>query len=60
MFFVAYDYDTNTIFVAPTKDFKDDTILQAFEQVFNELEEKGYEPTFNVTENLATKPIKIF
>ena len=29
-FFVAYDYDTNAIFATPTKDLKDNTIVQAF------------------------------
>ena len=33
-FFVAYDYDTylstNAIFAIPTKDLKDNTIMQAF------------------------------
>ena len=59
-FFVAYDYDTNMIFAIPTKDLKDETIITAFEQVFNELEEKGYKPKFNVTDNQAAKPIKAF
>ena len=40
--FVVYDYDTDSIFAIPTKDLKDGTIIQAFEQVFNELEAKGY------------------
>ena len=57
-FFVAYDYDTNVIFAIPTKDLKDATIVVAFEQVFNELEEGGFKPKFNVTDNQATKPIK--
>ena len=42
----------------PTKDLKDNTIIQAFEQVFTELEDKGYKPKLNVTDNQATKPIK--
>ena len=57
---MAYDYDTDMIFAIPTKNLKDETIITAFEQVFNELEEKGYNPKFNVTDNQATKPIKAF
>ena len=57
---MAYDYDTDMIFAIPTKNLKDETIITAFEQVFNELEEKGYKPKFNVTDNQATKPIKAF
>ena len=51
---------TNVIFAIPTKDLKDDTVIEAFEQVFNELESKGHKPKFNVTDNQATKPIKKF
>ena len=57
-FFVAYDYDTNTIFALPIKDLKDETIVQAFEQAFTELEDKGYKPKLNVTDNQFTKLIK--
>ena len=32
----------------------------AFAQVFKELEESGYKPKFNVTDNQATKPMKEF
>ena len=59
-FFIAYDYDTNYIFAIPIKDVTDNSIMVAFESVFNELKEKGYTPTFNVTDNQATKPIKKF
>ena len=57
-FFVAYDYDTNYIFANPIKDVKDATIVQAFDDIFTELTEKGHKPTFNVTDNQATTPIK--
>ena len=57
-YFIAYDYDTNNTFAVPTKDLKDDTIITAFEGVFNNLKSKGYTPKFNVTDNQATGPIK--
>ena len=57
-FFAAYDYDINTIFALLTTDFKDSTHIQAFEQVFNDLKDKGYAPKFNVTDNQETKQIK--
>ena len=57
-YFVAYDYDTNYIFAIPIKDVTDDSIMAAFHSVFNELKEKGHKPTFNVTDNQATRPIK--
>jgi hypothetical protein len=57
-FFVAYDYDSNYIYAIPVKDLKDDTILEAFDQVFSDLKNKGHKPKFNVTDNQAAKPIK--
>ena len=57
---VAYDYDTNAIFAVPVPDLTDETIIKAFRQVFEELETKGYTPTFDVTDNQATTPIKEF
>ena len=54
----AYDYDTNIIFALPVPNFKDETVITAFEEIFNELKDKGHTPTFNVTDNQATTPIK--
>ena len=34
--------------------------MEAFHEVFQQLEDKGHKPTFNVTNNQATKPIKSF
>ena len=59
-YFVAYDYDTNNIFALPVPNFKDETVITAFEEIFNYLKDKGYTPTFNVTDNQATTPIKAF
>ena len=44
----------------PVIDLKDEKILKAFEDVFNDLTEKGYNPTLNVTDNQATRLIKAF
>ena len=55
---MAYDYDTNYIFAIPIKNVTDDTIMVAFKEVFQQLKDKGHKPTFNVTYNQATKPIK--
>ena len=48
-YFVSYDYDTSNIFAIPITDLRDETIIKAFTEVFDELTEKGYTPTFNVT-----------
>ena len=34
--------------------------MEAFQELFQKLMDKGHKPTFNVTENQATKPIKAF
>ena len=57
---MAYDYDTNYIFAKPISSLKDESIITAFESVFNELKDKGHKPTFKVTDNQCTKPIKAF
>ena len=49
-----------TFFAKPISNLKDETIIEAFESVFNELKDKGHKPTFNVTDNQCTKPIKAF
>ena len=59
-YFVAYYYDTSAIFAIPFTYLGDETIITAFTEVFEELVEKGYTPTFNVTDNQATTPIKAF
>ena len=57
---VACNYDTHNIFALPVPNFKDETVIEAFEEIFNDLKCKGYTPTFNVTGNQATTPIKAF
>merc|ERR1712155_1291 len=54
------DYDTNYIFAIPIPNLKNDTIIESFENVFDELNNKGHRPTFNVADNQAAKPIKEF
>ena len=48
-YFIAYDYDTNAMIPKPISDLKDESIIKAFEEVFEELKEKGHKPTFSVT-----------
>ena len=43
-YFVAYDYDTNTTIAKPCLNFKDNTTIAAFKEVFNKLKTKGYAP----------------
>ena len=53
-FFIAYDYETNCIFAKLIRNFTDTTIVEVFEDIFTELDNKGYKPRFNVTDNQAT------
>eukprot|EP00804_Cyclotella_cryptica_P007133 CCRYP_020039-RA/>CCRYP_020039-RA protein AED:0.39 eAED:0.39 QI:0/0/0/1/1/1/2/0/512 len=57
-YFVAYAYDPNYIFAKPLSNLKDETILTAFGEVFQQLKDKGFKPAFNVTDNQAATPIK--
>lgn len=57
-YFIAYAYDLNYIFALPISNLRDETILTAFDEVFQELKSKGFKPTFNVTDNQAAMPIK--
>ena len=59
-YFEAYAYDPNYIFAIPIRNVKDETIIEAFDQVFQDLKERGFKPSFNVTDNQATKPIKAY
>ena len=34
--------------------------MEAFKEFFRKLKDKGHKPTFNLTDNQATKPIKAF
>eukprot|EP00804_Cyclotella_cryptica_P015897 CCRYP_006383-RA/>CCRYP_006383-RA protein AED:0.07 eAED:-0.04 QI:0/0/0/1/0/0/2/0/1375 len=57
-YFVAYAYDPNYIFAKPLSNLKDESILTAFDEVFQQLKDNGFKPTFNVTDNQAATPIK--
>eukprot|EP00804_Cyclotella_cryptica_P028204 CCRYP_011045-RA/>CCRYP_011045-RA protein AED:0.18 eAED:0.15 QI:0/0/0/1/1/1/2/0/1234 len=59
-YLVAYAYDPNYIYAIPLRNLRDESIVTAFEHVFQDLKTKGYKPTFNVTDNQATTPIKTY
>eukprot|EP00956_Cyclotella_meneghiniana_P043791 scaffold287739_cov149-Cyclotella_meneghiniana.AAC.1 len=59
-YFVAYAYDPNYIFAVPIANLRDDTIIAAFDEVFQQLKTKGFKPAFNVTDNQAATPIKAY
>eukprot|EP00804_Cyclotella_cryptica_P006988 CCRYP_007119-RA/>CCRYP_007119-RA protein AED:0.63 eAED:0.16 QI:0/0/0/0.5/1/1/2/0/878 len=59
-YLVAYAYDPNYIYATPLRNLQDESIMTAFDYVFQDLKSKGYKPTFNVTDNQATTPIKAY
>ncbi len=59
-FFVLYQYETNTILVKPIANVDDQSIFEAYKEVFKTLETKGYKPKMNVMDNQATRYTKKF
>ena len=59
-FFVLYHYELNAILVKAIANVDDHSIYEAYKEVFETLEAKGYKPKMNVMDNQATKFIKSF
>jgi len=57
-FFVLYHYERNAILVKAIANVDDYCIYEAYKEVFETLEAKGYKPKMNVMDNQATKYIK--
>ena len=59
-YFVAYAYNPNYICATLLRNLRDESFMTAFNDIFQDLKAKGYKPTFNVTDNQATTPIKAY
>jgi hypothetical protein len=59
-FFILYHYKTNKILIKQIANLDDCSIFEAYKEVFESLEAKGYNPKLNVMDNQATKYIKQF
>ena len=59
-FFVLYHYELNAILVKAIANVDGHSIYEAYKEVFETLEAKGYKPKMNVMDNQATKYIKKF
>jgi hypothetical protein len=53
-FFVMYHYKTNAIIAKPIANLDDKSIFEAYKELFECLEGKGYKPKMNVMDNQAT------
>ena len=57
-FSIAYNYRTNYIFAKPIRNITGITIVEAFYEIFTNLNNKGYKPGFNVTDNQGNGELK--
>ena len=55
---LLYHYDTNSILVRPLKNRSDETILEVYEEIYNELTEKGFQPKLHILDNEASQALK--
>eukprot|EP00804_Cyclotella_cryptica_P020661 CCRYP_003457-RA/>CCRYP_003457-RA protein AED:0.44 eAED:0.32 QI:0/0/0/0.5/1/1/2/0/441 len=59
-YLITYAYNPNYVFAIPIPNLRDETVLHAFDEVFQELKTRGLKPTFNVTDNQAAQSIKAY
>jgi hypothetical protein len=58
--FFMYHYETNSIMAKPIANLDDKSIFEAYKELFERLEGKGYKPKMNEMGNQTTKYIKKF
>jgi hypothetical protein len=58
--FVAYEYRSNAILVRALRDLTDASMLEAFQDVYQYLTNKGFKPKLNVMDNQCSKCIQNF
>ena len=59
-FFILYDWTTNAILATPVKDTTDESMVAAFKENIEYLEERGFKPVFNVIDNISSKAIRAY
>ena len=57
---VAYNYDSNSIHVRPLKSRNDNDTIQAYEDIYNMLKQRGQKPRLHWLDNEASKALKTF
>jgi hypothetical protein len=58
MVFVAYAYGPNAILARPMRNRSDAEMVKAYTDVYEYLENRGFKPRFNVSDNECSKTIK--
>ena len=56
--FVCYAYQQNAILVRPMKSRTDVYMAAAYKEIYKYLNEKGFKPTLNVTDNECSKAVQ--
>ena len=56
--FVCYIYEANSILVKPMKSRSDESFVEAYREMYEELKAKGFKPTLNVTDNECSKEVQ--
>jgi hypothetical protein len=55
---VLYDYDSNSILVKPVKTRSDNETLQAYDNLYKHLTDRGFKPQLNILDNEASTALK--
>jgi hypothetical protein len=58
--FILYGWSMNAILATPVKDGKAETTIATFEAQIKYLTKRGFKPTLNISDNVATKAIQSY
>ena len=58
--FVLNDWTTNAILLEPVENTKSETLVRVFQEKIAYLAKRGYKPTFNIMDNVASKAVQQF
>jgi hypothetical protein len=58
--FVLYDWTTNAILASPIENAEETTIVRVFKEKIEYLTKRGFKPTFNIMDNVASKTVQKF
>ena len=56
--FILYDWTSNAILATPIATATDEQMIKAFKENINYLTSRGFKPSFNIIDNVASKAIK--
>ena len=57
---IVYDWTSNAILATPIENTKDETMVKVFQDQIDYLKKRGFKPTFNIIDNVASKAIREF